>query len=332
MGRNRKGLSYFPFDIDFFQDLKIRKLIRCQGGKAVTVYALLLCFIYKSGYYIWWDEELPFAISEQTGYDEAYIREVIKSCVTLGLFSRELFENEGVLTSRGIQERYAEICELSRRVYVIEQFNLISEQKEEVSAQKKAISVQKNDINVQKPAISATKRKVNKTKKENISDDMSKKAADAPFSTPTDIPFSDSENPESGLKTSEEIPPPGSAPPPSPRIDYSAIMLDFNTRFAGVLPAVTVMTEKRKAAVRARIGEHGMDSIAKVFDSIAVSGFLKGHNNHNWKADFDWVFRPTNYVKILEGNYTKTGYGRKEQRQFGNTRPGDFTGKGYTDI
>lgn len=137
---------------------------------------------------------------------------------------------------------------------------------------------------------------------------------------------------DDGLKASETTPPPGSAPPPSTRIDYSAIMLDFNTRFAGVLPAVTVMTEKRKAAVRARIGEHGMDSIAKVFDSIAVSGFLKGHNNHNWKADFDWVFRPTNYVKILEGNYTKTGYGRKEQRQFGNTRPGDFAGKGYTDI
>ena len=162
--------------------------------------------------------------------------------------------------------------------------------------------------------------------KENTPNGVSKKAADAPFPTPTDIPFSDSENPESGLKTLEETPPPGSAPPPSPRIDYSAIMRDFNARFAGVLPAVTVMTEKRKAAVKARIGEHGMDSIAKVFDNIAASGFLKGHNDHNWKADFDWVFRPTNYVKILEGNYTKTGYGRKEQRQFGNTRPGDFAG------
>lgn len=165
--------------------------------------------------------------------------------------------------------------------------------------------------------------------KENTPYGVSKKAADAPFPTPTDIPFSDS---ESGLKTSEEIPPPGSAPPPSPRIDYSAIMLDFNTRFAGVLPAVTVMTEKRKAAVRARIGEHGMDSIAKVFDSIAVSGFLKGHNNHNWKADFDWVFRPTNYVKILEGNYTSTNYGREKQQRFGATPPNDFAGKGSTKL
>lgn len=304
MGRNRKGLSYFPFDIDFFQDLKIRKLIRCQGGKAVTVYALLLCFIYKSGYYIWWDEELPFAISEQTGYDEAYIREVIKSCVTLGLFSRELFENEGVLTSRGIQERYAEICELSRRVYVIEQFNLISEQKEEVSAQKKAISVQKNDINVQKTAISATKRKVNKTKKENISDDMSKKAADAPFPTPTDIPFSDSENSESGLKTSEEIPPPGSAPPPSLK------------RF--VKPTVD--------EIRAYCTERR--------NNVDAEYFYDYYESNGWKvggrgAMKDWRAA----VRTWEKNNGKyTSYGREKQQRFGATPPDDFTGKGSTKL
>lgn len=51
MGRNvKKGLDYFPFDVDFFQDIKIRKLIKYQRGKAVTVYALLLCLIYKNGY------------------------------------------------------------------------------------------------------------------------------------------------------------------------------------------------------------------------------------------------------------------------------------------
>lgn len=107
MGRNRKtGLDYFPFDIDTFQDIKIRKLIKYQSGKAVTVYALLLCLIYKSGYYMRWDEELPFIISEQTGFEEAYISEVIKSCLTLGLFSKELFDTEQVLTSKGIQRRW----------------------------------------------------------------------------------------------------------------------------------------------------------------------------------------------------------------------------------
>ena len=88
MGRNAKiGLDYFPFDVDFFTDIKVRKLIKYQGGKAVTIYALLLCTIYKSGYYTRWDEELPFIVSEQTGFEEVYISEVINSCLKLGLFS-----------------------------------------------------------------------------------------------------------------------------------------------------------------------------------------------------------------------------------------------------
>ena len=42
MGRKAKmRLDYFPMDVDIFQDLKIRKLIKRQGGKAITVYTLL---------------------------------------------------------------------------------------------------------------------------------------------------------------------------------------------------------------------------------------------------------------------------------------------------
>lgn len=122
---SRKGLEYFPMDIDIFNDLKIRKLIKYQGGKSITVYALLLCNIYKNGYYMEWDKELPFICSELTGFDEAYISEVIKACLTLGLFSNELFETKKVLTSRGIQERYSRICAQCRRTYNIAEYNLL---------------------------------------------------------------------------------------------------------------------------------------------------------------------------------------------------------------
>lgn len=121
----KMGLDYFPFDVDFFQDIRIRKLIKYQGGKAVTVYALLLCTIYKNGYYAEWDKELPFIISEQLGYTEAYIQEVIDCCLNIGLLSKELFESAKVLTSKGIQERYRRICSSSRRTSVIDEYNLI---------------------------------------------------------------------------------------------------------------------------------------------------------------------------------------------------------------
>ena len=123
----KSGLEYFPFDIDFFQDIRIRKLIKRQGGKAVTVYALLLCLIYKNGYYMQWDDELPFIGSEMSGFDEAYVSEVIKTCLTLGLFDKNLYDTEQVLTSKGIQVRYCNIQRLNKRMSRIDRYSLIEE-------------------------------------------------------------------------------------------------------------------------------------------------------------------------------------------------------------
>lgn len=165
MGRNKKiGLDYFPFDIDFFQDLKIRKLIKYQGGKAITVYALLLCNIYKQGYYMRWDEELPFIVSEQTGFEEAYIREVIKCCLVIGLFSKDLYESENILTSKGIQERYQKICDLCRRNNEMLEYNIISSEDIDISSEEKPVSSEEKQISSAK----STQSKVNRNKtKEN---------------------------------------------------------------------------------------------------------------------------------------------------------------------
>lgn len=121
------GLDYFPLDIDFFQDFRIRKLIKCQGGKAVTVYTLLLCLIYKNGYFLRWDNELPFICSETTGFEEAFILEVIKCCLSLGLFNKNMYDKERVLTSKGIQVRFSNVSRMIRRSVKIDKYSLIDE-------------------------------------------------------------------------------------------------------------------------------------------------------------------------------------------------------------
>jgi len=168
MGRNkRNGFSFFPFDVDFFQDIKIRKLIKYQGSDAVTVYTLLLCLIYKSGYYMRWDEELPFIVSEQTGLKEAHIQEVFNSCLNLGLFSKDLFEREKIITSIGIQERYKKICVDSRRVCDLTKYNLISSEEMPISSEEMPISSEEMPISSEEMPISSgksTQSKVNKRK------------------------------------------------------------------------------------------------------------------------------------------------------------------------
>ncbi len=194
MGRSEKyGLSYYPFDIDFFQDLKIRKLIKYQGGKAVTVYALLLCLIYKGGYYMRWDEELPFIISEQTGFEEAYIQEVIKSCLALGLFSKETFDNHRILTSKGIQERYQSISKSIRRVTKMEEYNLISSEKKGISSEKKGISSEEKGISSEEKGISSEETPISSDRieenrkeiKENSTKVESKKVGNVRFLPPS---------------------------------------------------------------------------------------------------------------------------------------------------
>ena len=123
----KAALEYFPMDIGFFQDIKVRKLIRFQGGKAVTVYAALLCIIYRDGYYTKWDEDIAFVISEITNYEQSFIQEAVKCCVKVGLFNPDLYNSESILTSKGIQERYKHINKLCKRNISIDEYSCVEE-------------------------------------------------------------------------------------------------------------------------------------------------------------------------------------------------------------
>lgn len=96
-------------------------------------------------------------------------------------------------------------------------------------------------------------------------------------------------------------------------INYNALMDTFNRMFEGKLPKVSSMTEKRKKAVKARASEHGKASIMTVFNNVIQSAFLLGRNDQNWRCDFDWIFKPTNFIKILEGNYNGTRLSKNQQ-------------------
>lgn len=274
MGRNKKnGLDYFPFDIDLFQDIRIRKLIKYQSGKAVTVYALLLCIIYKDGYYMRWDKELPFIISEQTGFEEAYILEVINSCLKLGLFSNELYESDGILTSKGIQERYKKICNLCRRNCEISEFSAISSEEKPINSAK------------------STQRKEKKSKVNNTVDSNESSVC-------------------------------GTSQPHAEHIDYSELVKFFNEETKGVFGTVrTPLSDSRKGMINARIKSYGKKTFADMIHRAYQSDFLKGQNKKGWRASFDWLIKPTNFEKVISGNYdnknrTSNDAGDRDMEEF----------------
>lgn len=122
----------------------------------------------------------------------------------------------------------------------------------------------------------------------------------------TDLPTADAEDvPPNGVekerKSSAKKKESGKAA--SEKIDYNAIMRKFNEADKGRIPSIEKMTNARKSAVRARINDFGPDSVDRVLSIVSASDFLKGYGENGWYASFDWIFRPANYAKILEGNY-----------------------------
>lgn len=68
---------------------------------------------------------------------------------------------------------------------------------------------------------------------------------------------------------------------------------------------VTLLTDARKALVRARLAEYDNDiSVLRLaVDKIIASSYANGENPRNWVATFDWLMTQENLVKTLEGNY-----------------------------
>jgi hypothetical protein len=71
------------------------------------------------------------------------------------------------------------------------------------------------------------------------------------------------------------------------------------------LPSVQVVTSARMVAIKARWKEHGRDIevFRRLFTMAQESKFLTGSNDREWKASFDWLMKPANMAKVLEGNY-----------------------------
>jgi|GEM_PF-612868 len=86
-------------------------------------------------------------------------------------------------------------------------------------------------------------------------------------------------------------------------IDYQAFKKFFNEAVEGKgIPLIVQITKNRQGLIDACAKEFGKDAIATVVRKAAASSWLNGGGG-KFIAKFDWLFQPTNFVKVLEGNY-----------------------------
>jgi len=68
-------------------------------------------------------------------------------------------------------------------------------------------------------------------------------------------------------------------------------------------PKIISLSDKRKTALKGLINTYSVEKVKEVFDKAEKSDFMKGTNDRKWSATFDWIINPTNFLKVLEGNF-----------------------------
>jgi hypothetical protein len=89
------------------------------------------------------------------------------------------------------------------------------------------------------------------------------------------------------------------------RHDFDAVVKSWNLlAIETLIPEIQHLTETRKIALRLRLKEiGGLEGWYSVLDKIRAGPHLTGRNDRGWTATFDWVLKPANLTKIMEGNY-----------------------------
>lgn len=102
-------------------------------------------------------------------------------------------------------------------------------------------------------------------------------------------------------------------------VDFVGLMKFFNRTMeeaGAIIPRCKSCDGKRREFVRARIREHGLDAVYEMITKASQSDFLNGKSRSGWIADFTWLFRPSNFQKVLEGNYdNRTNYNGQQNNQ-----------------
>jgi len=113
----KTGLDYFPLDVNLDDDIE---LLEAECG--LEGYAILIKLwqkIYSSGYFIKWDDDMCLLFARKINSESTRVSSVINACLRRSIFSKKIFDQYGILTSKAIQKRFFMACKLCKRKSII---------------------------------------------------------------------------------------------------------------------------------------------------------------------------------------------------------------------
>lgn len=162
----KRGIDYFPLDVNFLQDMKIRKIMKACGNSSISVLVALLATIYRDeGYYAKWDSDAAFLVADIVGTSEGFVEEVVKKALQVDFLDKRMFDDEKILTSSGIQIRYKTASYKKKSNDILDKYNLL-----DISVVKKRVFDDGNPVNDS----GSTQTKLNQTKLNKTKDTRTK--------------------------------------------------------------------------------------------------------------------------------------------------------------
>ena len=134
----KRGLDYFPLDIDFLQNRLVRRIMKREGdGALATLVSAFSCIYGGEGYYVLTDaffyEDISANLYHQTAED---VKRILTLAAEYGIFDVTLFRECGVLTSAGIQRQYLFSTKRRKSSAIDNRFYLITDEQEDDDAGK----------------------------------------------------------------------------------------------------------------------------------------------------------------------------------------------------
>lgn len=71
------------------------------------------------------------------------------------------------------------------------------------------------------------------------------------------------------------------------------------------LARVRKLTPARRQQLRSRLKDCSVDDFTEAIAAIERSPFLRGDNERNWRITFDFLLKPSNFAKLIEGTYDR---------------------------
>ena len=169
----KKGLDYFPLDVGFLRDRKI-KLLRAEFGASSVVFVLyVFCRAFEEeGYFCTWDDDELLIAAEELKEKPSYLSEVLSGCLKRSIFDDGVFQMFGVLTSAGIQRRYLSGCEKRDTIPIFEEYCLLEKNEIQDSVLRKctffSVSGELTGVSSPETGVSSPENPQSKVKKSKV--------------------------------------------------------------------------------------------------------------------------------------------------------------------